>query len=121
MNKLAVTKLGACFFIMFGISVNNNSYYLCLYTFYTVALINKYVKDKNTILDRYTHIKVEVIIFLDILQELLLAVLLLFVIDTFICYLKSVWGYIIKMAGEQVNINTKPSGNSGGRRWWSFR
>jgi hypothetical protein len=90
MNKLAVTKLGACFFIMFGIFVDNNSYYLYLYTFYTVALINKYIKDKNTVLDKYPHIKAEVIILLDILQELLLAVLLQFVIDTIICYLKSV-------------------------------
>jgi hypothetical protein len=101
---MLLTYQGLFLLLVFGLFTEDISiYYECLFSLYTITLINNYLIFNNRIFSNYPLFRTFLLIILYFVQSLLLGIIINIITNTLISFLKSVLGYILKMNNPENN------------------
>ena len=115
LNKILLTYEGLFILFVVGLFMDDSSYYYYnLGLFYTVFIVNNYLKSNKEILANHPFIKDCFIVILDIMQAYYWGLLVYIVGNKLLSYLKKIWDSILNMMGLPNNNynNNANSGNS---------
>ncbi len=115
-SKMVLNRYIVCFFLVFGLLVDNFvSYYGDLFLLYTITITKNYVKYNDHILYHYPYVKLFLIGIMDFATLVLLDTIIGTIASTTFSIIKNFFGYIVKMLGGPSNgENRNNNGNNDG-------